>query len=188
MTARGAAFLDRDGTIIQDAHYLADPARVVLVPGAAAALRRLAGAGYALVVVTNQSGIARGLYTEADFHAVQQRLETLLRAEGVALDGVFHCPHHPEYTGACECRKPQLGMYHRAAEQLGVSLPDSVFVGDRAKDVLPALATGGRGFLVRTGYGAAEAPAVPAEIEVVEDLAAVAERVLQSGERWARRG
>ena len=188
MNSRRAAFLDRDGTIIQEAHYLADPDGVVLVPGAAAAMRRLADAGYALVVVTNQSGIARGLYSDKDFHAVQQRLEALLRAKGVALDGVFYCPHHPEYTGPCECRKPGLGMYRSAAEQLGVSLAGSIFVGDRAKDVLPALQTGGRGFLVRTGYGAGEAAAVPAEIEVLADLRAVVERVLQGGEQGDGQG
>src|SRR5690606_8900051 len=102
---RAAVFLDRDGTIIEEAHYLADPDKVVLVPGAVEALRSLRASGWLLVVVTNQSGIARGLYSEQDFRAVQHRLETLLEAGGVSLDRVLFCPHHPDFDGACECRK-----------------------------------------------------------------------------------
>lgn len=176
--SRAAVFLDRDGTVVEEAHYLADPERVVLVPGAAAAMRSLADAGYALVIVTNQSGIARGLYTEAEFFAVQQRVEQLLAVEGVTVDLALFCPHHPEFSGACDCRKPGLGMYREAQRRLGLDLARSVYVGDRVKDVLPALATGGRGFLVRTGYGAAEAADAPAEVEIVSDLGAVARRVL----------
>src|SRR5205823_6206537 len=107
------AFLDRDGTIVAEAHYHADPARVHLVPRVAQALLDLRENNYALVVVTNQSGIARGLYTEADFHAVQARVGELLGAEGVALDGVYYCPHHPDFTGPCDCRKPAVGLYMR---------------------------------------------------------------------------
>lgn len=168
---RAAVFLDRDGTIIDEVEYLADPAGVVLLPGAAEALRGLRAMGYALVIVTNQSGIARGMYSEEDFRAVQARLEALLAAEGVRLDAVLHCPHHPDFTGPCDCRKPALGMYRQVEAELGVGLASSVYVGDRASDVLPALETGGRGFLVRTGYGAAEAVRIPSGIEVVDDLA-----------------
>jgi histidinol-phosphate phosphatase family protein len=170
---RAAAFLDRDGTLIEEAHYLADPARVTLLPGAADALRELRAAGYLLVVVTNQSGIARGLFTEEDFRAVQERLESLLRAHGVTFDAVYHCPHHPDFTGPCDCRKPALGLYRRAESELGVDLAASIHVGDRLRDVLPALDTGGKGFLVRTGYGA-DAVDVPPEIDVAADLGAVA--------------
>lgn len=172
-TGRPAAFLDRDGTIIAEAHYLADPERVELITGAADAMRRLAALGYALVVVTNQSGIARGLYSAGDFRAVQQRLEEILAQHGVHLDAVFHCPHHPEFTGPCDCRKPGLGMYHLAARDLGLDLAASIYVGDRVKDVLPALETGGEGFLVRTGYGAAESADLPAGVRVADDLAGV---------------
>lgn len=178
--ARPAAFLDRDGTVIVERHYLSDPDQVELVPGAAAAMRALRDAGYALVIVTNQSGIARGLYTEAAFRAVQDRLESILAAEGVALDGVYHCPHHPDFSGPCECRKPGLGMYRRAARELGLDLARSVYVGDRIKDVVPARILGGIGVLVRTGYGADEAERVPAGIEIAADLAAAAGVVLGS--------
>lgn len=171
---RAAVFLDRDGTIIEEARYLSDPERVSLIPGAAGALAALRSAGYALVVVTNQSGIARGLYSEDDFRAVQARVEELLAEAGVRLDGVLHCPHHPDFTGPCECRKPGLGMYRQAEAALGLDLAASIYVGDRLRDVLPALATGGHGYLVRTGYGDAEAERVPPGIEVIDDLPALA--------------
>lgn len=171
---RAAVFLDRDGTLIEEAHYLADPDRVVLLPGTVEALRAIRAAGYALVVVTNQSGIARGLYSEDDFRAVQRRLEGLLAEGGVHLDAVLYCPHHPDYSGPCECRKPGLGMYRQAEAALGIDLSASVYVGDRVKDVLPALQTGGIGYLVRTGYGMAEAEHLPGGITVIEDLCELA--------------
>lgn len=174
---RPAAFLDRDGTLIAEREYLADPAGVELIPGAADALRRLAAAGYRLVIVTNQSGIARGYYGEAEFRAVQRRVEERFAEAGIHFDGVYHCPHHPEITGACECRKPGLGMYRRAARELGLDLARSIYVGDRPSDVLPALELGGMGFLVLTGYGALHSAEAPREVVVADDLAAVAEAV-----------
>lgn len=176
---RPAVFLDRDGTIVVERHYLKDPDQAELVPGAADALRRLAGAGFALVVVTNQSGIARGYYTEADFRAVQRRVEELLARDGVRLDGVYHCPHHPDFTGPCECRKPATGMYRRAARDLGLDLARSVYVGDRLKDVQPAGTLGGKGILVRTGYGADHARRSPDAVAVAADLGGVADRVVR---------
>lgn len=177
---RRAAFLDRDGTIIREREYLADPDGVQLVDGAVDALRRLAAHGFALVVVTNQSGIARGLYTESDFRAVQSRLEMILAADGVVFDAVFHCPHHPDVTGPCDCRKPGLDMYRAAAALLDLDLAASLFIGDRIRDVIPALTAGGRGFLVRTGYGRQEEPDVPAGVRVADDLAEVARIVTPS--------
>ena len=168
--SRAAVFLDRDGTIIVEAEYLADPERVVLLPGAADALEQLAAMGYALVMVTNQSGIARGLYSEDDFRAVQKRLDTLLAERGIRLDAVLHCPHHPDFTGPCDCRKPALGLYERAAADLDLDLSASVYVGDRVSDVLPAVPAGGAGYLVRTGYGADQAQRVPPGIRVIDQL------------------
>jgi len=179
---RPAVFLDRDGTIVVERYYLADPAGVELVPGAAAALRSLAAAGYCLVVVTNQSGIARGLYSEEDFRAVQRRIEELLEREGVRLDGVYHCPHHPDYTGPCECRKPATGLYRQAARELGLDLSRSVCIGDRLKDVLPARELGcAAAILVRTGYGEDEAPDAPEWVQIEADLPAAARAVLARG-------
>jgi D-glycero-D-manno-heptose 1,7-bisphosphate phosphatase len=178
MTARPAAFIDRDGTLVVERHYLADPTKVELVPGAVDALRRLHAAGYWLVLVTNQSGIARGLYGLADFHAVQHRLAELLAAAGVRFDAVQFCPHHPDFTGPCLCRKPGTGMFLQAAEQLPIDLARSIFIGDRLKDVLPARVLGGRAYLVRTGYGALQEADAGEDIQVVDDLLAAADAAL----------
>ncbi len=145
---RPAVFLDRDGTVIEDRDYLSDPAGVRLLPGAARGMRRLADAGYALVIATNQSGIARGLFGEADYRAVRARLDELLAAAGVRLAGTYHCPHHPDFTGPCACRKPAPGMFLRAARELGLDLARSVLVGDRVRDVAPAADLGARAILV----------------------------------------
>ncbi len=151
-----------------------------LLPGAAAALRAFHEAGYALVIATNQSGIARGLFGEEDFEAVQRQLEAFLDDEGVVLDGVYHCPHHPEFTGSCDCRKPAAGLFVHAAFDLDLDLSRSVWIGDRARDVTPALDFGGRGILVRSGYGADEEGRLPPGIAVEDDLLAAAVRVLES--------
>ena len=169
-----AAFLDRDGTIIEEKHYISNPDDVALVPGAAAGMRAFREAGFQLVVVTNQSGIARGLYEESDFEAVQRRLEEVLAAEGVVLDAVYHCPHHPDFSGPCDCRKPGPGMYEMARRNLGVDLEHSVYVGDRVKDVLPALHFGGLGILVASGYGGEEAAGAPVGVLQAPDLEAAA--------------
>ena len=172
-----AAFLDRDGTIIEEVQYLADPDGVILVPGAVEGLHDIRRAGFELVMVTNQSGIARGYYSENEFRAVQDRVDLLLAQAGVRLDAALHCPHHPDFTGPCDCRKPALGLYERARAALGLDLAASIYVGDRLSDVLPALATGGTGYLVLTGYGREHAQLAPPGIEVVDDLAAVGRRV-----------
>ena len=132
--SRPAVFLDRDGTLVEEVPYLHDPGRVVLLPGAAA-LGGLAAAGYALVVVTNQAGVARGLYDEAAVEAVHRRLAELLAGVGVRLDAVLHCPHHPEgtvpgYARACRCRKPGPGMLEAAAGRLGLDLAASWLIGN----------------------------------------------------------
>ena len=146
--ARRAVFFDRDGTLIEDEHYLARPELVRLRPQAAAAVRRVNAAGLAAVVVTNQSGIARGLLTEDDYRAVAARLGELL-AEGVArLDATYHCPHLPEISGPCECRKPGVALYEQAAREHGLDLAASAYVGDRMRDLLPARRFGGLGILV----------------------------------------
>jgi D-glycero-D-manno-heptose 1,7-bisphosphate phosphatase len=157
MSGRPAVFLDRDGTLIEDRHYLRDPTGVQLLPGAAEAVRRLNAAGRVVVVVTNQSGIARGLLTEADYAATSRRLAELLAAGGAQLDAQYHCPHHPDLSGACECRKPGTLLYRRAAADFGLDLGRSWWIGDRLRDVAAAGALGGRGLLVRTGRGGEEA-------------------------------
>jgi D,D-heptose 1,7-bisphosphate phosphatase len=148
MTAHRAVFLDRDGTLIADAQYLRDPERVKLLGGVGNALRQLHDAGFLLVVITNQSGIARGMFTESDYEAVRRRLDELLAAKDVTLTASYHCPHYPEITGECECRKPGTALHRRAAAEHQIDLARSVFIGDRWRDVAPAIAFGGRGILV----------------------------------------
>ncbi len=150
---RRAVFLDRDGTIVEDPGYLHEPARVKLFPGAGDAIHGLNAAGYAVVVVTNQSGIARGLYTEADYRAVEQRLSELLAAKGAHIDASYFCPHHPQAPELCACRKPRTKLFLDAQAALGIDFTTSWWVGDRLSDVQPARALGGRGILVTTGQG-----------------------------------
>lgn len=178
--SRPAVFLDRDGTIIAEREYLSDPAGVELLPGTVEALRRLREAGYALVVITNQSGIARGLYGTGAFLAVQARLEELLAARHVHFAGVYFCPHHPDFTGPCACRKPGTELFRRAIRDLDLDAGRSWYVGDRLGDVLPAKELGGRGILVRTGHGG-ELAAEHAGFPVVADLRAAGRRILDSG-------
>lgn len=153
MSGRPAAFLDRDGTIIEDTGFVRRPEEVRLIPGSAEAIRRLNLAGWAVVVVTNQSGIARGLLTEADYRAVAARLDELLVTAGARIDASYMCPHHPEVTGPCECRKPGLANYRLAIDEFGLDPSRSIFVGDRLTDLEPTRTLGGRGFLVLTGEG-----------------------------------
>lgn len=174
MQSDRAAFLDRDGTVIADANYLADPDAIVFVPGAFEALRLLRDAGFRLVIVTNQSGIARGLYSLDEYRAVETRMAELLAGEGIRLDGVFFCPHHPDYSGPCNCRKPGLGMYQDAARNLEVDLAASIYIGDRVRDVLPAITLGGHGILVETAESESEVEQVPDGVESAPDLLAAA--------------
>jgi D-glycero-D-manno-heptose 1,7-bisphosphate phosphatase len=176
--SRPAVFIDRDGTLITERAYLADPDGVTLVPGVVGALADLRMAGFALVTVTNQSGIARGLYREADYHAVADRVAKVLDEAGVPPDDVQYCPHHPDVTGPCDCRKPGTGMYLRAAALLGLDTAKSYYIGDKVTDVLPAVALGGRGILVRTGYGREHEGALPPGVRVADDLRAAADLIL----------
>ena len=177
-----AVFLDRDGTIVEDSGFLHEPGKVRLIPGAAEAIRRLNQRGYLIVSVTNQSGIARGLYTVADYAAVQRRLAELLAAHDAHLDGSYFCPHHPQFTGPCDCRKPGTKLFLEAAEALGggIDFTRSWWVGDRLSDVQPARVLGGRGMLVVTGEGNLyQGQARAIGVIVVADLAAAADEILR---------
>ncbi|GLC26401.1 D-glycero-alpha-D-manno-heptose-1,7-bisphosphate 7-phosphatase [Roseisolibacter agri] len=176
---RPAVFLDRDGTLIDDEHYLADPDRVRLRPGAARAVRRLRDAGLAIVVVTNQSGIARGKFTEAEYEAVRARLDELLAAQGATLDASYHCPHHPDFGEACSCRKPGIALFQQAASEHALDLARSAFIGDKYRDVAPAARFGAYGVLVPspdTPYNDMER--ARDSFAVATTLEAAAERVL----------
>jgi len=145
---RRAIFLDRDGTLIVDKHYLRDPAQVELIAHATNAVRRFNYALYPVIVVSNQSGIARGLLTEADYRATRARLDDLLEERGAFIDDHYHCPHHPDFTGPCECRKPGIALFEQAIVEHQVDAGASYFIGDKLRDLLPAKAYGGSGILV----------------------------------------
>lgn len=173
-----AVFLDRDGTIVEDPGFLHEPGKVKLFPGAADAIRRLNERGFLVITVSNQSGIARGHYTVADYSAVQRRLAELLQAHSAHLDGSYFCPHHPQFTGPCECRKPGLKLFLEAEEALDIDLARSWWVGDRLSDVQPALAMGGHGILVATGEGNLhQGQARALGVMVVADLARAADEI-----------
>lgn len=153
-----AVFLDRDGVINEEVEYLDAPERLVLVPGAARAIRRLNEAGVPVVVVTNQAGVGRGYFPEERVADIHGALSALLAAEGARVDRYEHCPHHPTaglgpYRVACDCRKPAPGMLIRAAEALGLRLGGCFLVGDKRTDLGAARAVGCAAILVRTGYG-----------------------------------
>lgn len=151
-----AALLDRDGTILVDHHYLRDPNDVELLPGAAEAIRRLASRGIPSIVCTNQSGIARGIISLEQYRAVRLRTAELLAAEGTILLDTFSCPHHPDITGPCPCRKPSTGLYERAAALHRLDLSRCLFAGDRYRDVAGATAFGGIGLFVESSVSSSE--------------------------------
>lgn len=151
-TARRFVLIDRDGTLNIERHYISDPDLVELYPGAGAALRKLNGLGFGLVVVTNQSGVAKGLITPAQLEAVHARLGDLLAAEGVVLDGIYVCPHGPDED--CPCRKPRPGLITKASAELGFDPARAFLVGDKGIDIDLGRNVGAQTILVRTGYGA----------------------------------
>jgi D-glycero-D-manno-heptose 1,7-bisphosphate phosphatase len=156
--SRKAAFIDRDGVLNEERAFVHRMKDFALLPGAAAALRLLKEAGYLLVIITNQSGIARGLYSEADYLALTEHMRAQLAGVGVPLDAVEYCPHLPDapverYRLDCDCRKPKPGMLRRAIRALDIEPAASILVGDRLSDVEAGRAAGiGRCFLVRTGH------------------------------------
>lgn len=181
--SRKAAFIDRDGVLNEERAFVHRAEDFVFVPGAVQALRALQAQGYLLVVVTNQSGIARGLYSEADYHALTRHMRERLEAEEIHLDAVEYCPHLPDapverYRLDCDCRKPKPGMLNRAIRALDIDPRASFLVGDRLSDIEAGRAAGvGRCFLVRTGYPLAEAAVAQADA-VYGDLLACVRAVL----------
>jgi len=159
MGLRPAVFLDRDGVVIEEVHYLADPSQVRLLPGAAEAIARLNCLGIPVIVATNQAGVAHGLFPEPRVAAVHGRLDELLAGHDAHVDRYDYCPHHPaakvpQYRRVCECRKPSPGMLIHAARECGIDLRRSFLVGDKLSDLEAGRRAGCRVLLVRTGYGA----------------------------------
>ncbi len=156
-----AVFLDRDGTLIDEVGYLDRLDRMRLFPWSIDAVRLLNRAGFTVVVVSNQAGVARGFFTEAFVQEVRREIDARVAAAGARIDGWYYGPHHPDaalpqYRRQCECRKPQPGMIRQAARELDIDLARSYVIGDRWLDVQLARNVGAGGILVRTGYGASE--------------------------------
>ena len=179
--ARAAAFLDRDGTIIDDAHYIADPSLVRLRPGAGEAIARINRAGMPVIIVTNQSGIARGIVSRADYERVALRMAELLAKEDAHIDATYVCPHHPDYGGECDCRKPGTLLFRHAAADRSIDLARSTYVGDRWRDVAPGIALGGRPMLIVDDNTRADERerAERGGVEIVTSLTEAAERILE---------
>lgn len=177
---RPALFLDRDGTIIEDVDYLSGPEQIRLIPGAAGAIAEANRVGMKVIVVTNQSGVARGRFPESQVAVVHARLSELLHDEGAQIDGYYYCPHLPtadvaSYRQECQCRKPRPGMLVTAAHEHGLDLSQSWMIGDKLSDLEAGAAVGCRTILVRTGHGAKQQRSTPDDvlhlIAVVDHLA-----------------
>ncbi|HET9636249.1 MAG TPA: HAD family hydrolase [Gemmatimonadaceae bacterium] len=143
-----AVFLDRDGTIMEDAHYIKSPKQVRLLPGAAAAIKRINDSNIPVIVVTNQSGIARGIFSVEDYEKVRARFERLLSDEGAHIDASYYCPHAPDDPPVCNCRKPQTQMFEQAIAELNLDAENSAYIGDRWRDIVASKKLGGRGILI----------------------------------------
>lgn len=160
MKKNAAIFLDRDGTINEEVGYLDSPDRLVIFPSTFEAVRLINQSGLKAIVVTNQAGVARGLFDEDLVEKIHAALREVLRQKGAFIDAFYYCPHHPTegappYRQTCDCRKPAPGLFLQAARELNLDLSASWMIGDRYNDIEAAHRAGAKGILVKTGYGAA---------------------------------
>lgn len=180
---RRAVFLDRDGTINVEKEYLHLAGDFEFIPGAPEAIRLLHDAGFAVIVVTNQSGVARGYYDEAAVCSLHRHMDDELARFGARVDAYYFCPHHPEhgigeYRKVCGCRKPLPGMLLQAAAELGLDLSGSFVIGDKLADVEAGLKAGCRPLLVQTGYGREATPSLPEGVLSYRDILAAARAII----------
>ena len=187
---RPAVFIDRDGTMLDELGYVTPASEIRIYPFAADAIARIGAAGWPVVVITNQGGIALGLYDHAFVDATHAELARTIAQSGAEITGWYYCPHHPEgkvpeFTQACECRKPGIGMLQAAARDLALDLAASWVIGDQWRDIELAHRAGARSVLVRTGYGATLEADWPADVApptiVCDDLLAAATHIVQDG-------
>jgi histidinol-phosphate phosphatase family protein len=178
-------FLDRDGTIIEDVHYIKSPSQVRMIPGAAAAIRKINDSGSLAIVVTNQSGIARGQLSVQDYESVRDHYEALLGKNGARIDASYYCPHHPTVGGPCECRKPGTLLFEQAMRDFSLEAAKVAYVGDRWRDVAAAKKLGGRGILIPSTATTDDdrQRARADEVEFAPTLAAAVDRLLGLTER-----
>lgn len=170
-----AVFLDRDNTIIFDAPYMADPEKIKIMPGVVEALCQFREHGFMLIVVTNQSGVGRGIFTEDEMHQVHDRMKLLFGEKGIVFDDIFYCPHAPEES--CECRKPLPGMILVAAAEHEVDLSQSIMIGDKPADVEAGIAAGcGKNVWLANGRKPIEIKNT--EFIIAEDLKDAADKIL----------
>ena len=187
---RPAVFLDRDGTVNVEVHYLSEPRQLELLPTVAETISTLNAQGIAVVVVTNQAGVARGYFPEHRLDEIHQRLKQILAEQNAKIDGVYYCPHHPtaglgKYQKQCDCRKPMPGMLQQAARELNLDLSRSLMIGDRDSDLEAGANAGCLTALVRTGYGEVTSAAIDlTAVRAIGVFATVAEAV----QAWMDRG
>jgi D-glycero-D-manno-heptose 1,7-bisphosphate phosphatase len=175
-----AFFIDRDGVIVTETDYLGHPDDVEIIQGTAEALKAIRAAGYLAIIVSNQSGVARGYYNDADVKAVTNRIVDLLAVQGAKIDAFYHCPHHPDISGKCDCRKPEPGMLLTAADENNVDIMQSYMIGDKISDVEAGQRAGcAASVLIKTGHGMDEvANADLAELTVADDFATAVKLLL----------
>lgn len=192
MKKNAAVFLDRDGTIVEEMGYLDSLEKLILFPRTAEAIKTINESGMRAVVITNQSGVARGYFKEDFVRTAHRHIEKMLREKGAVIDGFYYCPHHPtegkgKYLTACTCRKPEPGMLIRAAEEMDIDLTRSYVVGDMMKDISSADKIGAKGILVRTGYGSeTEKEIIGQKIKpayIAEDILAAVNWIIEDRKR-----
>ncbi len=169
---RAAIFLDRDGTINVEKEFASRPEDLTLIEGAATAIRRFNELGYQVVVISNQSGVARGYHTEEQVDEFHDHLDQTLKESSAKIDAYYYCPHHPEHGDKldCDCRKPAPGLFLRAAKERQIDLTRSFMIGDRARDLVAAVSAGVSPIMVATGYGKAEESLRPPGSPFVDDI------------------
>lgn len=183
MAKRAAVFLDRDGVILRFVHHLSDPDRVRLLAGAAEAVRSLRRAGYRVIVVSNQSAVARGLLDDRGLAEIHARMVAALRLGGTRLDAAYYCRHHPDFGRRCRCRKPGTAMLEAAARRFGLDIRSSWLVGDATVDLRTARNAGCAGLLVRTGLGGRDRKFPERPTRSFRNLLAAARWILRRGGR-----
>jgi D-glycero-D-manno-heptose 1,7-bisphosphate phosphatase len=185
---RPAVFLDRDGTVCEEVGYLSEVKDLRLIPGSARAIRQIRQAGWKVVIISNQSGVARGYMTEETVRIIHTALREMLLKEGAEIDGIYYCPHHPKgnppYNIQCNCRKPEAGMLQQADKDLDLDLNRSIVIGDKLSDVQTAQRLNIPGILVLTGFGKGELEKYQQNWEKAPDN--IAENLLEAASWFLR--